>query len=75
MQKLPQLPFDTFERGNAPTAILQDLMVNFVKKIDVSNIDFYRHTNNVEYVKFMFSTLDFNFVDKCEFVDFEIDLI
>jgi acyl-ACP thioesterase len=46
-----------------------------VKKVDVANIDFYRHTNNVEYVRMMLSTLDFDFVLDNKIEDFEIHYI
>ena len=45
------------------------------KKVDVSNLDFYKHTNNVEYVRLMFSTLDLDFVTKNMVKDFEIHYV
>lgn len=54
---------------------LEEKDLSFVKVVDVSNIDFYKHTNNVEYVKFMFSTLDLDFVKDYKLVDFEIHYI
>jgi len=47
----------------------------FVKKVDVTNLDFYKHTNNVEYVRMMFSTLDLDFVTNNKVKDFEIHYV
>ena len=43
-----------------------------VHKVDICNLDFYKHTNNVEYVRLMLSTMDLNFVTNNRIVDFEI---
>lgn len=47
---------------------------NFVKKINInlSNVDFYLHTNNVEYVKFCMSVLDHGEIKNKEIDTFEI---
>jgi len=47
----------------------------FEKIVDISNLDFYKHTNNVEYVKFMLSALDLEFVSNMKINDFEIHYI
>lgn len=50
---------------------------DFVKEVivDVSNLDFYKHTNNLEYVRFMLSTLPLDFLDSVDITDFEIHYI
>ena len=40
--------------------------------VSVSNVDFFAHTNNVEYVKLMFSTCEFDDLKKMKMTDFEI---
>lgn len=40
--------------------------------IGVSNVDFFAHTNNVEYVKLMLSTCTFDFIKSMKVLDFEI---
>lgn len=44
-------------------------------KINVENLDFYKHTNNLQYVHFMFSTLELDFVENNFFDEFEIHYI
>ena len=44
-------------------------------KINVSNLDFYKHTNNLQYVHFMMSMLDLAFVENVVIDDFEIHYI
>lgn len=43
--------------------------------VNVCNLDFYKHTNNVEYVRLMLSTLDLDFVSNNKINDFEIHYI
>ena len=43
--------------------------------VDVVNLDFYKHVNNVEYAKFMLSTLSLEFLDSVIITDFEIQYI
>ena len=43
--------------------------------VDITNLDFYKHTNNVEYVKLMMSTLDLEFVSNNKIEEFEIHYI
>ena len=47
---------------------------NYVKTISIElpNVDFYRHTNNVEYVRLILSCLDVDFMDNYFISDFEI---
>lgn len=47
----------------------------FEHKITVDNLDFYKHTNNLQYVRFMFSTLSLEFVEQQIIEDFEIHYI
>ena len=47
---------------------------NLVKTltVDCANLDFYKHVNNVEYVRLMVSTLDLDFLIGNTICDFEI---
>ena len=40
--------------------------------VRVDNLDFYKHVNNLEYVRFMLSTLELDFLDSINVKDFEI---
>lgn len=44
-------------------------------KINIANLDFYKHTNNLQYVNFMLSTLELMFVEDNVIDDFEIHYI
>lgn len=50
---------------------------NLVKthSVDCTNLDFYKHTNNVEYVRIMLSTLNLNFLVSNVITDFEIHYV
>ena len=43
--------------------------------VDVTNIDFYKHTNNMEYIRFMLTTLDLDYVLTHDIESFEIHYI
>lgn len=43
-----------------------------VLKSDISNLDFYKHVNNVEYVKLLISTLSLEFFESVKINEFEI---
>jgi acyl-ACP thioesterase len=45
------------------------------KQIDATNIDIYKHTNNLEYVRFMLSTFDMDFIENNTLTDIEIHYI
>ena len=40
--------------------------------INSSNVDYFGHTNNVEYVKFLYGALDYSFLKNIKILDFEI---
>lgn len=44
-------------------------------RVNVGNLDFYKHTNNLQYVQIMFSTLGLPFVENMVVEDFEIHYI
>lgn len=44
-------------------------------KVRAINLDFYKHTNNIQYINFMFSLLDLEFIDNNIIEDFEIHYI
>ena len=50
---------------------------NFVENRDVKvvNLDFYKHTNNIEYVRMMLSLVDLKFLEENIITDFEIHYI
>lgn len=51
---------------------LSDECLRKEMRVEVVNLDFYRHTNNVEYVRIMLSCLDLDFFDNVIIEDFEI---
>ena len=62
----------TFERMNVE---LDESYLVKTHAVDICNLDFYKHTNNVEYVKLMLSTMDLDFVTNNKIKDFEIHYI
>ena len=50
---------------------------DLVDSVEVKNvnIDMYRHTNNVEYVRFLMSTFDIDFISSSRVTDFEIHYV
>lgn len=46
-----------------------------IRRVDLTNIDMYRHVNNLEYVKFMMSMLSVDFMDSVKISKFEIHYI
>lgn len=42
------------------------------RKVDVTNVDFYKHTNNLEYIRFMLATLDLDYLINHKVAEFEI---
>ena len=61
-----------FEKLNC---VVQEKDLIKTHRVDVTNLDFYKHTNNVEYVKLMISTLDLDFVSNNKIEEFEIHYI
>lgn len=47
----------------------------FSHKINVDNLDFYKHTNNLQYVRFMLSALSLEFMEKNVIDEYEIHYI
>ena len=43
--------------------------------VDVTSVDFYKHTNNLEYIRFMLATLSLDYIVNHNIVDFEIHYI
>ena len=49
-----------------------ELIAEDCRRVDITNIDMYKHVNNLEYVKFALSVLDVNFVESIKIRHFEI---
>ena len=52
-----------------------ELKCEVTKRVDINNIDMYKHVNNLEYVKFMLSLLDMDFLETKKVKKFEIHYI
>jgi len=46
-----------------------------VVAVDSGNVDFYKHTNNIEYIKMMLSSLSVEYLASHQIVEFEINYV